>query len=208
MKTVPIYKHDGSEAGTIELPDAIFGITPSMTVLYQVMKAHLANKRQGNASSKTRSEVNVTKAKPFRQKGTGRARAGSANSPLWPGGGVIFGPRPHSYQARVNKKLRHLGLKSAYSIKATEDKIKVIEDLTISKPKTKEMAIILKALNIDGAKTLFLIENKDDNLTLSSRNIPKVNLTVVENANTYDVMNSDVILFTKSAVDKVNTLLG
>jgi large subunit ribosomal protein L4 len=193
MKTVPVYRRDGSEAGTIELPDAIFGIKPSMTVLYQVMKAHLANRRQGNASSKTRSEVDVTKAKPFRQKGTGRARAGSANSPLW---------------EKVSKKLRHLGLKSAYSIKATEDRIKVVEDFTVTEPKTKEMATILKALKINGEKALVLIGNRDENLILSSRNIPTMNLMIVENTNTYDVMHSDVLLFTKSAVDKVSHLLG
>lgn len=208
MKTVPVYRRDGSEAGTVELPDAIFGIQPSMTVLYQVVKAHLANRRQGNASTKTRSEVDVTKAKPFRQKGTGRARAGSANSPLWPGGGIIFGPKPRSYREKVSKKLRHLGLKSAYSIKATEDRIKVVEDFTVTEPKTKEMVALLKALKINGEKTLVLVGNRDENLVLSSRNIPALNLMVVENVNTYDVMHSDVLLFTKSAVDKVTHLLG
>ncbi|MCE5250609.1 50S ribosomal protein L4 [bacterium] len=203
MKTVTVYRKDGSEAGTMELPEEIFGIEPNATVLYQVIKAYLANKRQGNASTKTRSEVDVTKSKPFRQKGTGRARAGSANSPLWVGGGIAFGPKPHSYSQKVNKKMRRLALKSAYSMKAQEDRIKIVEDFTLESPKTKEFVGMLKALGIAGEKTIFLMVGKDDTLHKSSQNIPRLNLEIAENANTYDLMNSDFLLFTKSAVEKV-----
>jgi large subunit ribosomal protein L4 len=203
MKTVTVYRHDGSEGGTIELPDEIFGIEPSMTAIYHTTKAHLAHQRQGNASTKSRSEVNVTKAKPFRQKGTGRARAGSANSPLWVGGGIAFGPKPRLYTEKVNRKVRHLGLKSAYSIKASEDRIKVVEDFSQSAPKTKEVAGMLRALGIEGIKTAFLIGGRDRNLYLSSRNIPTVAIDSAENANTYLIMNSDMVLFTRSAIDKV-----
>ncbi len=208
MKTVTVYRHDGSEAGTVELPDEIFGIEPSITAIHQVVKAYLANQRQGNASTKTRSEVGVTKSKPFRQKGTGRARAGSANSPLWVGGGVAFGPKPRSYDQQVNRKMRHLGLRSAYSIKAVEDKIKVVEDFNLDSPQTKSVANMLKSLGLAGTKTVFLIGGTDRNMYMSSRNIPTVKVETAENAHTYMVMNSDVVLFTRSAVEKVKEVLG
>jgi large subunit ribosomal protein L4 len=207
MKTVTVYKQDGSESGTIDLPDEIFGIEPSMTVIHQVVKAYLANQRQGNASTKTRSEVAVTKAKPFRQKGTGRARAGSANSPLWVGGGIAFGPKPRCYDQKLTRKMRRLGLKSAYSIKASEDKIKVIEDFTLDTPQTKTVAGMLRALGLAGTKTVFLVGGTDRNLYLSSRNIPTITVESAENANTYSVINSDVVLFTRTAVDKVKEVL-
>ena len=203
MKTVTVYKRDGSESGTIDLPDNIFGIDPSMHALQQAVTAHLANRRQGTASTKTRSEVKVTKSKPFRQKGTGRARAGSANSPLWIGGGVTFGPRPRSYNKRMNKKTRRLALKSAYSIKASEDGIKVVEDFTLEAPRTREMASMLSALGLDGKKTVFLTGSRDEVLLKSSRNIPMVHTDLAENAHTYQVMNADCILFTTSGLDRI-----
>ena len=206
MKTVTIYKRDGSEEGTLDLPESIFGIEPSMAALHLVIKAHLANRRQGTASTKSRSEVNVTKSKPFRQKGTGRARAGSANSPVWVGGGVAFGPKPRDYRQKLNKKLRHLALKSAYSIKASEEKIKVVEDFSLEAPKTREIVVMLKALGVEG-KTMLLFGAKDEILNKSSRNIPTLKAVMAENVHTYDVMNSDVLVFMKSAVDKVKEVL-
>jgi len=203
MKTVTVYRRDGSETGTVDLPDDIFGIEPSMVALHQVIKAHLANRRQGNASTKSRSELGYTKSKPFRQKGTGRARAGSASSPLWVGGGVAFGPKPRSYRQKVNQKLRRLALKSAYSIKAAEDRIKVVEDFTLDEPKTREFMNILGALGIGKEKIIFLFGNKDEMLYKSSRNIPNVQVKMAENAHTYEVMNSDVLLFMKSGIDRV-----
>ena len=176
MKSVTVYKHDGSEAGTVNLPKEIFGIEPSMNVLYQVIKAHLANKRQGNAYTKSRSEVVASKSKPYRQKGTGRARAGSANSPVWVGGGVAFGPKPRSYRQKVNKKVRMAGLKSAYSIKASEGSIMVVEDFSLNEPKTSTVANILKVLGIADKKIMFIAPEKDENLYKSTRNIPKLNL--------------------------------
>lgn len=207
MKTVTVYRNDGSEAGTVDLPDEIFGIEPSMIAIYQVTKAYLANQRQGNACTKTRSQVRVTKSKPFRQKGTGRARSGSANSPVWVGGGVAFGPKPRSYDQKVNRKVKRLGLKSAYSIKAAEEKIKVVEDFSQDVPKTKEIASMLHALGLSDVKTVFLTGATERNLYLSSRNIPALTLESAENANTYAVMRSDVVLFTRSAVEKVKEVL-
>ena len=203
MKTVTVYKRDGSEAGTIELPQDIFGIEPSAAAIYQVVKAHLANRRQGTASSKTRSEVKLSKQKMFRQKGTGRARAGSANSPVWVGGGVAFGPKPRSYNQKINRKLKKLAMKSAYSIKAQEDKIKIVEDFSLEEIKTRNVADMLKALGITEGKTMFVLSNNDEILLKSSKNIQGLNLAVAENTNTYEVMNSDVLIFAKTAVEKV-----
>ena len=203
MKTVTVYKKDGSEAGTIDLPQDIFGIEPSAAAIYQVVKAHLANRRQGTASSKTRSEVKLSKQKMFRQKGTGRARAGSANSPVWVGGGVAFGPKPRSYNQKINRKLKKLAMKSAYSIKAQEDKIKIVEDFSLEEIKTRNVDDMLKALGITEGKTMFVLSNNDENLLKSSKNIPGLNLAVAENTNTYEVMNSDVLIFAKTAVEKV-----
>jgi len=207
MKTVKVYRRDGSEAGSVELPDEIFGIEPSMTALHQVIKAYLANQRQGNSSTLTRSEVDVSKSKPFRQKGTGRARAGSANSPVWVGGGVTFGPKPRSYRQKINQKVKRLSLKSAYSIKAAGDKIKVVEDFTLEQPKTKEVFSMLKALGIAQEKIMFLVKDNDKIVYKSSRNIPKLSIENVTNANTYEIMNSGVVLFTKSAVEKITEVL-
>ena len=212
MKTITVYKRDGSEAGTIELPDDIFGIEPSHVAIHQVIKAHLANKRQGNASAKTRSEVNLTGSKLFRQKGTGRARSGSMKSPLKVGGGVAFGPKPRSFRQKINQKVRSLALKSAYSIKAAENSIKVVEDFTLAEPKTGELANLLRSLGINKgknvkdslrAKTIFLLGDSDEMIYKSSRNIPKLSVKVTGNAHTYEVMNSDVLIFMKSALEKM-----
>ena len=203
MKSVTVYKHDGSEAGTVELPDDIFGIEPSMPAVYQVIKAYLANQRQGNASTKTRSEVAVTKSKPFRQKGTGRARAGSANSPLWEGGGVVFGPKPRSFTQKVNKKTRRLGLKSAYSLKAQSDNIVVVEDFSLTEPKTKSVADVFKVLGLAGKKIMVIVPGRDEVLLKSSRNIDGCMVEIADYANVYDVTNSDVLLMTRASVDRV-----
>ena len=206
MKTVTVYDKNGSETGTIDLPDEIFGVEPSMVAIYQVTKAHLANRRQGTASTKSRGEVKLSKSKLFRQKGTGRARAGSANSPHWVGGGVAFGPKPRSYNQKVSKKLKRLAMKSAYSLKAQEDHIRIVEDFTLEEPKTREIASMLKALGVDNGKTIFLVSAHDDMMNKSSRNIAGLNLQEARNASTYDLMNSDVVLFSRSAVEKVKEL--
>ena len=203
MKKVTVYNRDGDETGTIGLPDEIFGIEPSITAIHHVIKAHLANRRQGNASAKTRSETGYTKSKMYRQKGTGRARAGSANNPIWVGGGVTFGPKPRSYRQKVNQKLRRLALKSAYSIKAAEDRIRVVEDFTLDEPKTREIVNMLHALGINDGKTIFLFGGRDNILYKSSRNIPELKVDIAENVHTYEVMNSDVLLIMKSAFDRM-----
>lgn len=203
MKSISVYKHDGIKAGTLTLPKDIFGIEPSPVALYQVIKAYLANKRQGNAFTKVRCEVKASKSKLYRQKGTGRSRAGSANSPIRVGGAVAFGPRPRSYRQKVNQKVRLLGLKSAYSIKASENNIFVVEDFTLTEPKTNNVANVLKVLGISGKKIMFIIPGKDEILLKSVRNIPNFNIEMAENASVYDVTNSDILLFTRTSVDRV-----
>ena len=203
MKSISVYKHDGSEAETLTLPKDIFGIEPSPVALYQVIKAYLANKRQGNAFTKVRCEVKASKSKLYRQKGTGRSRAGSANSPIRVGGAVAFGPRPRSYRQKVNQKVRLLGLKSAYSIKASENNIFVVEDFALTEPKTNNVANVLKILGISGKKIMFIIPGKDEILFKSVRNIPNFNIEMAENASVYDVTNSDILLFTRTSVDRV-----
>ena len=203
MKSISVYKHDGSEAETLTLPKDIFGIEPSPVALYQVIKAYLANKRQGNAFTKVRCEVKASKSKLYRQKGTGRSRAGSANSPIRVGGAVAFGPRPRSYRQKVNQKVRLLGLKSAYSIKASENNIFVVEDFALTEPKTNNVANVLKVLGISGKKIMFIIPGKDEILFKSVRNIPNFNIEMAENASVYDVTNSDILLFTRTSVDRV-----
>ncbi len=207
MKSISVYKHDGSEAGIVKLPKDIFGIEPSPVALYQVIKAYLANKRQGNAFTKVRCEVKVSKSKLYRQKGTGRARAGSANSPIRVGGAVAFGPRPRSYKQKVNQKVRLLGLKSAYSIKASENNIFIVEDFALTEPKTNNVANVLKILGISGKKIMFIIPGKDEILFKSVRNIPNFNIEMAENASVYDVTNSDILLFTRTSVDRVKDFL-
>lgn len=207
MKAVSVYKHDGSTAETVELPDEIFGIEPSMPALYQVIKAYLANQRQGNASTLTRSEVDCTKAKPFRQKGTGRARSGSANSPLWPGGGVTFGPKPRCYDEKVNKKVRRLGLRSAYSIKASEDSIFVVEDFALDAPKTKTVLGVFKALGIAEKKVLFIVPDNNEVLLKSGRNLPNCVLEIADSTSAYDIANADVLLLTRTSFDRVKERL-
>ena len=203
MKAVSVYKHDGSVAGTVDLPDDVFGIEPSMPALHQVITAYLANQRQGNACTQTRSEVDVSKAKPFRQKGTGKARAGSANSPLWTGGGVVFGPRPRDYYQKVNKKVRKLGMKSALSIRAKEECIFVVEDFALEAPKTKKVEGVFKALGITDKKVLFIVPDNGEMLLKSGRNLPNCLLEVAGYANAYDVMNADVLLLTRASIDRV-----
>lgn len=199
-KTV-LYKMDGSKAGEIELSEKVFGQEVNEAVLHDVVVNHLANKRQGTQSAKTRSEVSGGGAKPFRQKGTGRARQGSIRAPQWTGGGVALGPKPRSYRFSVNKKLRRLALKSALSTKVAENEIIVIDELKLDSFKTKEMAAILKAFEVDNA--LVVTAGKDDNVVRSAANIPGIETSMAENLNVYDVLKHSKFIVTKDAVSKI-----
>lgn len=204
-----VYKIDGSKSGEqIELADSVFGIEPNDHVIYLAVKAHLANKRQGTHKAKERAEVRGGGRKPFRQKGRGGARAGTTRSPLWVGGGTIFGPRPRNYRQKLNRKVISLARKSALTYKAKADQIMIVEDLNFENAKTKEFANALTALNVYGKRTLLLTEGTKENVYLSGRNIPKVNIVEANKASTYDLVNNQVLVLEKSAIKQLESTLN
>jgi len=204
-----VYKIDGSKSGeTVTLEESIFGIEPNNHVIYLSVKAHLANKRQGTHKAKERSEVSGGGRKPWKQKGRGTARAGTIRSPLWVGGGTIFGPKPRDYSQSINKKVKKLARKSALSSKAKADQIVVVEDFNFENPKTKDFMKVLKSLNLDGKKILLLTSENQQNVYISGKNIPKVNILEAINASTYDILNNQVLLLQKGALNKIVSLLN
>ena len=182
----------------------VFGIEPNAHAIYLAVKQYLADQRQGTHKAKQRNEVAGSTRKLKRQKGTGGARAGSILSPLFPGGGRIFGPVPRDYSFKLNKKLKGLARRSALSIKAQNEAITVVEDFVMETPKTKSFVAMAEALNLAGKKVLLVVAETDHNISLSVRNLPKVKVMQVANLNTYDVMNAGVMLFTESALAKAN----
>lgn len=199
-----VYKKDGTPSGEkISLDPNVFGIEPNDHAIYLAVRAYLANKRQGTHKTKTRAEVSGTGKKPWRQKHTGRARVGSFRSPLWKGGGTIFGPVPRDYSISLPEKVKKLARKSALSYRAKESDIKIVEDFTFEEPKTKNMFSILKALKLESKKTLFIVPQTDKKLYLASRNIPNLNIIEANKVSTYDIMNNKVLLFQKSAVEEL-----
>lgn len=199
-----VYKIDGSESGErVQLPKEIFGIEPNSHLIYQAVRTYLSNQRQGTHKTKERSEVRGGGKKPFRQKGTGRARQGTSRSPLMKGGGTIFGPKPHKYKLSLPKKAARLARKSALSIKAKENEIMIIEDFSFELPKTKDMAEILKALNLNDKKTLLLLGQNNENVYKSGRNISTLNVLISDKASTYDLVNNKMILMQKSAIENI-----
>jgi len=207
MPKVALYNVEGKQVGEIELRDDIFGIEVNEYVMHDVVTMQLANKRQGTAATKTRAEVRGGGRKPWRQKGTGRARAGSIRSPLWVGGGATFGPQPRSYRYAIPKKVRRLALRSALSAKIKDNGIIVLEDLALAEAKTKAMVSILKNLNVD-RKALVITAEKNENVERSSSNIPGISSTLAQNLNVYDVLAHDKLVITKDAVAKVEEVLG
>lgn len=190
----------GEKTGrTIELPDEIFGIEPNTHVVYLAVKQYLAAQRQGTHKVKTRAEVHGASRKLHRQKGTGGARKGNLRNPLYKGGGTVFGPKPHAYDFKLNRKVKDLAKISALSAKARENSVVVVEDVTMNAPKTKDFAGVLDGLKVSDKKALFVIPEYNDNVYLSSRNIPSVLTVLLSDLNTYDLVNSDVIVFTESA---------
>ena len=184
----------------------VFGIEPNAHAIYLAVKQYLADQRQGTHKAKQRNEVAGSTRKLKRQKGTGGARAGSILSPLFPGGGRIFGPVPRDYSFKLNQKLKGLARRSALSIKAQNEAITVVEDFVMETPKTKSFVAMAEALKLADKKVLLVVAETDHNICLSVRNLPKVKVMQVANLNTYDVMNAGVMLFTESAVAKVNEM--
>lgn len=197
-----VYKIDGTEsAEQVELPANIFEIEPNHHLVYQAVRTYLSNKRQGTHKAKERNEVSGGGKKPWRQKGRGTARAGTTRSPVWVGGGTVHGPRPHTYKLTMTKKSIKLARKSALSIKAKNGEILVIEDVSFEKPKTKDFNSILKSLKVDDKKVLMLTTVNNGNVNRSGRNLPKVNVVEAASAATYDLVNNQVIIIQKSAIE-------
>jgi large subunit ribosomal protein L4 len=207
MPKVALYNQNGQNIGEIELNDAVFGIEPNKHVLFDAVIMQRASMRQGTHKVKNRSEVSGGGRKPWRQKGTGRARQGSIRAPQWRGGGTVFGPTPRSYAFKLPKKVRRLAMKSALSSKVLENNLLVLDNLSFEAPKTKEMVSVLNALNAD-RKALIVTADTNENVILSARNIPGVTVITANGINVLDVLNHDKLIITKEAVEKVEEVLA
>lgn len=202
MATVSTFDMTGKQTGTMELSDAVFGITPNATVLHSAVVNYLANQRQGTQSTLTRSEVSGGGRKPWRQKGTGHARQGSTRSPQWTHGGIALGPKLRSYTYVLPKKVRRLALKSAFSSKVISGDMLVLDELTLETVRTKTIVEMLNALDTK-KKVLIVLPEKDEKAVLSARNIPGVKTTLVNTLNVYDILNCDTFIVVKDAVAKI-----
>ncbi len=202
MPIVKVYDMAGKEVSTMELSDAIFGITPNKSVMHAAVVNYLANKRQGTQSTLTRTEVSGGGRKPWKQKGTGHARQGSIRAPQWRHGGVALGPKPRDYSYSLNKKVKRLALKSALSDKVVTNEIIVLDTLEFQEIKTKKMIEMLKALGVD-KKALIVMPNPDVNVARSASNIPGVKTTLVNTLNVYDILNYDKFIIAKDGVLKL-----
>ena len=196
---VDVLSNTGKKSGSVELDELYFGIEPNVAVMSQVVTAQLAARRSGTQSTKTRSEVRGGGAKPWKQKGTGRARAGSSRSPIWRGGGVALGPKPRKYDQKTPKKMKRLALASALSDRAAESKVVVVDEWAFDAPSTKAAKAALGALDVQG-RALVVLRPDDTNAWLSFRNLPKVHVISDGELNTYDVLVSDVVVFTNASV--------
>jgi len=207
MPKVALYNVSGSQVGEVELSDSVFGIEPHVHVLNEAVLMQRASLRLGTHKVKGRSEVRGGGRKPWKQKGTGRARQGSIRAPQWKGGGVVFGPTPRSYSYKLPKKVRRLAIKSALSSKVVANEIIVLDQLQLAQPKTKEFAAILGNLKVD-RKALVVTAGYEENVALSARNIPGIKFVVAEGINVLDVMVYDKLIITKDAVQKVEEVFA
>lgn len=202
MPKVNVLNMDGKTVGELELNESVFGIEICEHAVYEAVKNHLANRRQGTQSAKTRAEVRGGGRKPWRQKGTGRARQGSIRSPQWKGGGVVFAPKPRDYSYRLPKKIKRLALKSALTSKVQENEMIVVDEIRFDQPKTKSMVQFLKNINAD-RKALVVITDNNFNVVKSAANIPFVQTASVDALNTYDIVKYNSFIITKDAVKKL-----
>ncbi len=207
MPKVTVLSQTGKEAGSVVLDDAIFGIEPNQQVIYDVVNAQRAALRQGTHSTKTRSEVRGGGRKPWRQKGTGRARQGTIRAPQWRGGGVVFGPTPRDYSVKVNRKVAKLALKSAYSHKVKEDLMTVIDKFELNDIKTKEFASILKNVNVEG-KTLVVLADSNENVERSANNIASVFVTTANHASVLDILSYKNLIIEQGAISIVESMVA
>ena len=207
MPKVALYDMNGAQIGEVELSDEVFGIEPNQAVLYDFVKMQLANKRVGTSSTKTRAEVRGGGKKPWRQKGTRRARVGSTRNPVWTKGGIAFGPKPRDYSYKLPRKVRRLAMKSALSSKVLDNNLILINELTFEEPKTKLMVQVLEKLNA-AQKTLVVTADSDVNVTKSANNIPGVKLLKADFINVYDLLNYETLLITRDAVARVEEVFA
>jgi large subunit ribosomal protein L4 len=204
-----LYKIDGSESSeTVKLDDSVFGIKPNEHVMHLDVKQHLANKRQGTHKAKQRAEVSYSTKKIGRQKGGGGARHGSIKSPIYVGGGRVFGPVPRDYSFKLNKKVKALARRSALSDKAKENAIIVVEDFTFEAPKTKKFLEISNNLKVSDKKLLVVLTELNNNVYLSSRNLPKTKVVIASDLTTYDILNASKLVLFEGAIDKIHSLFG
>lgn len=203
-----IYSMKGEVTGSVDLPEAVFGIRPNHDVLWHSVKAYLGNQRLGSASTLSRSEVNKSGAKPWRQKGTGRARAGTASSPLWAGGGVIFGPKPRDYSSRLPKKKRQLAVRSALSSKAQDDELVLIDQFSLSEPKTKLAVEMLQNLKVWPKKCLLVSHAYDEGLWRAVSNLRGVQVRAARSLTPYEILDCEVMVMDRASVDVLGEVLG
>ena len=202
MLKVAVYNQDGANVNEIELNEAVFGIEPNNHTMFDMVLLQRASIRQGTHDTKGRSEVSGGGKKPWRQKGTGRARQGSIRAPQWRGGGTVFGPTPRKYGFKLNKKVARLALRSALSSKVQDNEFKVLDNIAFDAPKTKAMVKVLANLNAEG-KTLLVVDEINDNVMLSARNIPNLMILESTGINVYDILNSNNLIVTEAAVRKI-----
>jgi large subunit ribosomal protein L4 len=198
--TLEVLNTAGQKTGrTVDLPEDIFGVVPNDHVIYLAVKQYLAAQRMGNHKVKTRAEVQGASRKLHKQKGTGGSRKGNIRNPLYKGGGTIFGPKPHGYDIKLNRKVKDLAKIGALAYKAKENAIVIIEDITMETPKTSQFAGVMKSLGVNDKKALFVYPEYNDNLYLSLRNIPNADGSILSDVHTYEIMNADVMVLTESA---------
>ncbi|HEU5229522.1 MAG TPA: 50S ribosomal protein L4 [Ktedonobacteraceae bacterium] len=211
MPSTTVYNMAGEAVEQLELSEQVFGVTPNMAVLHQVVTAQLVNRRQGNASTKTRSEVSGGNKKPYKQKGTGRARQGSTRSPQFRHGGVVFGPKPHPYHHDVPKKMRRLAIRSALSDKVANESLIVVNDLSMEEPRTKEMLALLEKLPTskgERRRVLMMLPKRDENIILSTRNIPTAKVQHVSSINVVELLKHDYVVMPVETVRWIEMVFG
>jgi large subunit ribosomal protein L4 len=207
MTTAPVVDLTGVNQGELELPDSVFGVIPHATVMHQALLRQLANGRQGTHDTKTRTEVSGGGRKPYRQKGTGRARQGSIRAPHYAGGGTVFGPTPRSYTQQMPRKQRRLALRSALSVKAAEGQITVLDGIQLEEPRTKAVVEFLQAVEA-GRRVLVVLGSHHDALELSARNLPEVRLVLAGNVSVRDLLTADTVVMTRDAVEHIAEAWG
>ncbi|GBD06144.1 50S ribosomal protein L4 [bacterium HR20] len=205
---VPLYTQTGEQRGTIELPDAVFNIEPHEHAMYLAVRVYLAHQRQGTHKTKTRQEVRGGGRKPWRQKGRGTARAGSIRSPLWVGGGTVFGPQPHKYTIAIPKKVNQLARRSALSCRAREGNIIVVDGIELEQPKTKLMAGVMKALGLEGTSTLMLVDAFNPTVLRAGRNLPYLDMMLADKVSAYHILSHRKLLLVPGAIDMLTTILS